>query len=216
MRAAEECLVQRIGRHPSTAEVAAFLQVPAEQVDRARQAERGFWAGSLDSPDGVTGQAMGANLADPHDEFTLVDAELVVGPAVASLTARERHIIRLRYVNGMTQAEIGAVIGVTQMQVSRLLRDVLAKLRSRIGEPIADAQGVAQQRCRVDLSLAPSVSNSRGGWRPSIRTGSANLRGHRPIWWARCRHGRRQSSDVVSSCGAPTGLDSGEPTRSRR
>lgn len=145
MRAAEERLVQRSGHQPSTVEVAEFLDVPVEQVDQARQAERGFWAGSLDTqasdcgeqwrPGGSTGQAIGVTLADPHDDFELVDAALVVGPALATLTPRERRIIKLRYVNGMTQAEIGAQIGVTQMQVSRLLRDVLVKLRTRISEP---------------------------------------------------------------------------------
>jgi len=139
MRAAEECLVQRSGHQPSTAEVAAFLDVPVSQIDQARQAERGFWAGSLDTPDGATGQAIGTTLADPHDDFELVDAALVVGPALATLTPRERRIVKLRYVNGLTQAEIGSLIGVTQMQVSRLLRDVLAKLRSRIGEASAGA-----------------------------------------------------------------------------
>ncbi len=135
MRAAEEHLVQRSGHQPSTVEVAAFLDVPVEQVEAARQAERGFWAGSLDTPDGATGQALGATLADPHDDFELVDAALVVCPALAALTARERRIVQLRYVNGMTQAEIGSRIGVSQMQVSRLLRDVLAKLRRGIGDP---------------------------------------------------------------------------------
>lgn len=135
IRAAEERLVQRSGHQPSTVEVAEFLDVPVEQVDQARQAERGFWAGSLDTPDGATGQAVGVTLADPHDDFELVDAALVVGPALASLTPQERRIIKLRYVNGMTQAEIGALIGVSQMQVSRLLRDVLVKLRTRISEP---------------------------------------------------------------------------------
>lgn len=100
----------------------------------ARQAERGFWAGSLDTPDGTTGQAIGVTLADPHDDFQLVDAALVVGPALATLTPRELRFVQLRYVNGMTQAQIGSLIGVTQMQVSRLLRNVLTKLRTHIGE----------------------------------------------------------------------------------
>lgn len=137
LRTAEEYLVQRSRRQPSTTDVAQFLDVPAARIDEARQAERGFWAGSLDTPEAKTGQAFGASLADPRDDFELVDAALVVGPALAALTPRERHIVRLRFVNGMTQAEIGSVIGVTQMQVSRLLRDVLAKLRTRIGDPVA-------------------------------------------------------------------------------
>ena len=63
-----------------------------------------------------------------------MDAALVVGPALATLTPRELRFVQLRYVNGMTQAQIGSLIGVTQMQVSRLLRNVLTKLRTHIGE----------------------------------------------------------------------------------
>ncbi len=138
MRTAEESLAQRTGRHPSAVEVARFLDVSVQHVDQARQAERGFWAGSLDSPDGTSAQSYGATLADPRDDFEMVEAALVIGPAMRALTRRERDIVAMRFVEGLTQAEIGARIGVTQMQVSRLLRDVLVKLRRRIGD-LADA-----------------------------------------------------------------------------
>jgi RNA polymerase sigma-B factor len=51
------------------------------------------------------------------------------------LTPRERRILELRFFGGFTQAEIGADIGVTQMQVSRLLNRILARLRERLLDP---------------------------------------------------------------------------------
>jgi RNA polymerase sigma-B factor len=60
------------------------------------------------------------------------EARLLLAPALRTLTERERLIIRLRYVEDLTQEEIGARIGVTQMQVSRLLGALLHRLREQI------------------------------------------------------------------------------------
>jgi RNA polymerase sigma-B factor len=57
----------------------------------------------------------------------------MLAPALRSLTERERLIVRLRFVEDLTQEEIGERIGVTQMQVSRLLKKVMAKLREQLG-----------------------------------------------------------------------------------
>jgi RNA polymerase sigma-B factor len=59
----------------------------------------------------------------------------VLGPAVRRLSARDRRILYLRFFEGRDQPEIGAEIGVTQMQASRLLARTLRNLRSSIDEP---------------------------------------------------------------------------------
>jgi len=68
-------------------------------------------------------------LADPEEPFELMDAVLTLQPALKILGVRERSILRLRFVDNLTQEEIGHRLGVSQMQVSRLLTAILAKLR---------------------------------------------------------------------------------------
>jgi RNA polymerase sigma-B factor len=72
------------------------------------------------------------------------DARLLVGPLLQSLEPRDELIVRLRYERDMTQAEIGELIGVSQMQVSRLLRRALNRLHDRgTDEPAMPQQLVA-------------------------------------------------------------------------
>ena len=63
----------------------------------------------------------------------------ILQQAIGDLSVRERTILALRFVEEQTQANIGAEIGVSQMQVSRLLRDILDQLRHRIAPPLAAA-----------------------------------------------------------------------------
>jgi len=73
-------------------------------------------------------------VADTDDPFEIVDTALTLRPALETLAARERHILQLRFYDNLTQEQIGHRLGVSQMQVSRLLTAILAKLRQIIEE----------------------------------------------------------------------------------
>ena len=66
-------------------------------------------------------------------EQEAAEARVALAPVVRKLSARDRHILRLRFFEGLTQREIAEDIGVTQMQVSRLLSRIYRDLREDLG-----------------------------------------------------------------------------------
>lgn len=130
---AEEALVQELGRSPRPREIAAHLGVEVDQVVEALGANGCFVPSSLDAPLSP-GEAseLGQSLGTDEFGFEAAEARAALEPVLATLTPRERLILELRFGQGKTQAEIGAEIGVTQMQVSRLLTATLAKLRKSL------------------------------------------------------------------------------------
>jgi RNA polymerase sigma-B factor len=134
IRAATEDLTQELGRAPAEADLAARLNVSRAELREARLAETAFWPSSLDTPLG--GGPAGASLADlmgeddPRIEHML--AMQVVAAHWDELPARERTILMLRFHGNLSQAEIGRQIGVSQMQVSRLLTHALGHLRPHL------------------------------------------------------------------------------------
>jgi RNA polymerase sigma-B factor len=135
VRSAIPTLAQRLQRQPSSADLADFLGVPADTIDQARLAEGLYQGWSLDISLGHATALLGETLPDTHDGFAPVEAALTVGPALARLTTRERTILRLRFAENLTQEQIGRTIGLSQMQVSRLLAEILATLRTVIDNP---------------------------------------------------------------------------------
>jgi len=91
----------------------------------------------LDSPLGESGQLLRDVLPDPEEPLEVVDAVLTLQPALEILGERERSILRMRFVDNLTQEQIGDRLGVSQMQVSRLLSAILAKLRKRMEDQAA-------------------------------------------------------------------------------
>jgi RNA polymerase sigma-B factor len=131
------------GHVPSPAVVAERLGVAESDVIEALSAEGCFKPLSLDAPVTTSDVGDAASLGDllpgMDDNMSSAEARAVLAPALARLTDRERLIVRLRFVEDRTQNEIGQEIGVTQMQVSRLLSGILAKLRDSISETIPEA-----------------------------------------------------------------------------
>jgi RNA polymerase sigma-B factor len=132
VRIAEPELAQSLQRMPTTDDVAHHLGVDAGAVNEAREAGGGYHPRSLDTPFGDSGQSLRDVVADPGEQFEMVDAVLTLRPALKTLGARERRILRFRFVDNLTQEQIGRRMGVSQMQVSRLLTGILAKLRKSI------------------------------------------------------------------------------------
>ena len=93
-------------------------------VREALAANGCFTPSSLDAPGGKqddAGRPLWDRLGAPEVGYARAEARVVLEPLMAGLTDRERRMLEMRFVRGATQAEIGAEIGVTQMQVSRLL-----------------------------------------------------------------------------------------------
>ena len=128
----EPDLAQKLQRMPTTDEVARHLGVDAGDVADAREAGGGYYARSLDNPLSDSGQLLCDMAPGSDNPFEMVDDVLTLRPALETLGARERDVLRLRFVDNLTQEQIGHRIGVSQMQVSRLLTTILAKLRHSI------------------------------------------------------------------------------------
>jgi RNA polymerase sigma-B factor len=125
-------LSQDLGRAPTVAELAAQLDVPQEDVVETLAAAQGYSATSLDAPaDGPDGTPLGETLGAEDAELDRVLDTLVVTPMLAGLPPRDRRILALRFFRGWTQSQIAEDIGVTQMQVSRLLAKALRRLREQ-------------------------------------------------------------------------------------
>ncbi len=136
-------LGQQWGRTPTPAEIGDHVGVSEEQVLEGMEAAGLYRAGSLDAPaptadhdEGPSGERVGAD----DEELAHVEDRALVRTIIASLPARERRIVYLRFFEGLTQVEIAERVGVSQMHVSRLLNRSIETL----GERIADRQALEE------------------------------------------------------------------------
>jgi RNA polymerase sigma-B factor len=131
---AQRRLTADLGRPPSVDELAQYLELDAEQVLDALSAAQAYDAMSLDTPRPSAGGEQTtttyAELLGSVDEgYELVDDSVTIAGALAHLPERERQVLALRFGEDLTQSEIAERIGVSQMQVSRLLRRALEQVR---------------------------------------------------------------------------------------
>jgi RNA polymerase sigma-B factor len=128
-------LTQRQGRAPTTVELADHLRVGVDELRTAIGAWQAYHPVSLNvrNPSGVGELLDLIGAVDPR--FAGVDDHQCLRVALAELTARERRILALRFYREMTQTEIAAEVGVSQMQVSRLLVRTLTRLRAALVPP---------------------------------------------------------------------------------
>lgn len=124
-------LAQRYGRSPTVTEVAEYLSSTPEEVVEALDAGGLRNSTSLEVVVGG-GEESSLTLRFGDNDARLADVErqLVLSPLLARLPERERLVIRLRFVEGWSQTEIATLIGVSQMQISRMLARSLAQLRA--------------------------------------------------------------------------------------
>ncbi|HET8598912.1 MAG TPA: SigB/SigF/SigG family RNA polymerase sigma factor [Segeticoccus sp.] len=135
LRQGIEDLTQELHRPPSVAELAEHLDVPAEEILETQSATTSYHNLSLDGPvRQSSGDDVSASLSDtvgaPDDGFELVVERVSAAPLLASLSERDQRVLALRYLDGCTQQQIADEIGVTQMQVSRLLSRSLQRLQA--------------------------------------------------------------------------------------
>jgi RNA polymerase sigma-B factor len=125
-------LTSKDGRAPSVGVLAEFTELSIEDVLEGLETAAAHHSVSLDAPhdDGEGGSGtLGDTFGEDEDGFELVDASVTIAAAARSLSARERRVLMLRFVEDRTQTQIAELIGVSQMQVSRILRGALEKLR---------------------------------------------------------------------------------------
>ncbi|MGV9703321.1 RNA polymerase sigma factor SigF [Streptomyces sp. NPDC003483] len=129
---ATEELRSRLGRMPTVKELSQLMSLSEEEVNEARLASNGYASSSLDATINATsdGEAALADFIGIDDNaLELVEDFHALAPLIAQLDDRERRIIHMRFVDELTQAQIGEHLGVSQMHVSRLLNRTLTKLR---------------------------------------------------------------------------------------
>ncbi len=129
--AATEELSQRLRRPPTTAELAAHLRVEPGTAAEAVRVAQAYRLPSLNRPATPGGweeliDAVGAD--DPG--FARVDTRVALRPLLAALPARERRALAMRFFEGMTQAQIGAELGVSAVHAARLVLRSLTRLRA--------------------------------------------------------------------------------------
>ncbi|MFC8095765.1 RNA polymerase sigma factor SigF [Streptomyces sp. NPDC057301] len=129
---ATEELRSRLGRTPTVKELSELMSLPEDEVIEARLAANGYNSSSLDAAVSSSddGESVLQDFIGTEDQaLELVEDFHALAPLIAELEERDRQIIHLRFVEELTQAQIGERLGVSQMHVSRLLSRTLARLR---------------------------------------------------------------------------------------
>ena len=129
LRQARSVLEQRLGREPTLSELSAETGIPPEEVVLAEASAAP--AESLQRESGDENFTLEMVLGDDGQEERLVE-RIALGEAVAQLGERERMVISLRFFHGLTQARAARVLGVSQVQVSRIERKALERLREKL------------------------------------------------------------------------------------
>jgi RNA polymerase sigma-B factor len=127
----------RLGRAPTPKELAAETGMTPEAVLTAIEAGAAYEAESFDhspSAEDDDGRSLHTVIGADEQGYALVEYGVSVRETMAEFSEHEHHALRLRFVDDLTQSEIAERIGVSQMQVSRLLSRALARLRDAAGE----------------------------------------------------------------------------------
>ena len=133
-------LTTDLGRAPTVPELAEALGAGEEDVLEAMHARGAYRATSLDMPlrgDEDGGATVGEAMGGDDEGFAHAEHRATLEQLLDVLTPRDREILRLRFEEDMTQAEIADLVGVSQMQVSRLIRQSLDRMRASV-RPLRD------------------------------------------------------------------------------
>jgi RNA polymerase sigma-B factor len=128
-----EALSQRLGRSPTVREIAAEIGATEDSVLEAMEAGLGYRSASLDAPN-AEGDTPASRLGDEDRGFDLVDSRVTLLPELAALPERDRRIIKMRFVDDLSQSEIARELGISQMHVSRLLARSVAALHRAVDQ----------------------------------------------------------------------------------
>ena len=124
-----------LGRSPTIAELAETMGIEEDEVVEALETYHAYSTRSLSQPLGQGGgneETMEDTLGEHEAGYEEVEHGVLVEAGLDALDERERAIVEMRFFDGLTQSEIAARIGISQMHVSRLLRRSLATMRGRL------------------------------------------------------------------------------------
>ncbi|HZC98970.1 MAG TPA: RNA polymerase sigma factor SigF [Actinomycetes bacterium] len=126
-------LSQEIGRSPTVREIADRMHLSEEEVLEGLDTSNAYAVLSLDAPSGAESTPSVSDHIGVEDEtLETLEYRAALGPIIAELPERERHILYLRFFRAMTQSQIAERLGISQMHVSRLLNRTLVLLRERL------------------------------------------------------------------------------------
>ena len=137
---ATDTLTTQLQRSPTIEEVADYLDASVDEVLEAMESSSAYSSVPLEgtgSSEGEDAPSIIDRYASEDNELSFTDDRLVIEEALQSFSPREREVIELRFPKGMTQIEIAQQLGISQVQVSRLLRRTLKKIQDKI-----DPEGV--------------------------------------------------------------------------
>jgi RNA polymerase sigma-B factor len=127
---ATDALTQKLGRSPTVADLAGQLGVGEEEILDALECGQAYGTLSLSAPvPGTDGTEVADMIGGADPELELVEHRVALRPLIAQLPPREQRIIAMRFFGNMTQSQIAAKLGISQMHVSRLLSQSLRQLR---------------------------------------------------------------------------------------
>jgi RNA polymerase sigma-B factor len=140
-------LTKELQRSPSVGEIAERLEIEQTDVLEVMEANHNRRPLSLDRPAGADDGDESTPVewvGDEDEGYELVEGRIALDAALPFLDDRERLVLRLRFVEDMTQSQIAEQIGHSQMHVSRILRRALARIRERIEEERGGAAGAGR------------------------------------------------------------------------
>lgn len=134
VNAARRRLTQELGREPSASELAEEAGVPEEKIAQAQLADAAMVGVSIEPPEDAESRpdpaARALSVVDPG--YEQVEAHQLLATALEGISEDERRLLHLRFVEEMSQSEIAEILGVSQMQVSRLLKRLLDRMRRKV------------------------------------------------------------------------------------
>jgi len=139
VRDAQERIANERGHAPTANQLAEYLELDTGEILDALQAIHAYDTVSLDAPrpgaDDDAGASYGDSIGGEDERYELVELDATVAAVLGHIPARERAILKMRFVEDLTQTEIAERVGISQMQVSRLLRRSLDQLRALTHAP---------------------------------------------------------------------------------
>lgn len=130
-------LTHELGRSPTVPEIAQRTGLEPDLVLESLEAADHMRVASLDAPVGADDDAPRLDVGVPEQAYEHIEVRETLRPLLDALPERERRIVHLRFVAGLSQSQIAEQVGVSQMQISRLLSKTLNELRAGLGEVVS-------------------------------------------------------------------------------
>ena len=135
IRGATEKLTRQLDRSPTAYELAAELEVEITDITRAMSVAEAHNTRSIDTPlsdaEGAPGMSIADSIGDEDPSFELAEDVITVAPLIAQLSEEDRQLLVWRFYDSLTQSDIAARLGSSQMSVSRKLTRILGRLRAQ-------------------------------------------------------------------------------------